>query len=179
MISRDVSVAEAMSRDVRVALPEMPVQDAARLMAELDVGVLPVSDGGRLVGMLTDRDITVRVVALGLGPETPVSAAMTPGARYCHADDRLDQVLEGMGALQVRRMPVLDREDRLIGIVSLADASTTLTTETAEAFDEISEPGGAHSQADDSDPSGLVAPLDTLDDERGGNLLHFTDDEPS
>lgn len=132
-----------------VVLLELPIQDPARLMAELEVGVLPVSDGGKLVGMITDRDIAIRAVALGLGPHTQVVEVMTPGARYCHAGDRLDKVLEGMGLLQVRRMPVLDREGRLVGIVSLADASAAMSAATAEALCEISEPGGDHSQGDD------------------------------
>ena len=173
MIVRDVSVAEAMSKDVRVALPEMSIRDAARLMAELDIGILPVSNDGKLVGMLTDRDIAIRAVALGLGPDTPVGDVMSPGARYCHAEDHLDRVLEGMGLLQVRRMPVLDEHDRLIGIVSLADAGTVALPEAAVALEAISEPGGEHSQGDRDDPSELVAPVGG--DE--GGLLHFTDDE--
>ncbi len=76
-------------------------------------------------------------------------------------------------------MPVLDRERRPVGIVSLPDASAAVSGATAEALGEISEPGGDHSQGGDGDSSGLVAPLDTLADGRGGNLLHLTDDEPS
>ena len=180
MITRDVSVAEAMSEDVRVALPGMEIQDAARLMAELDIGVLPVSSDGELVGMLTDRDIAVRAVAIGLGPETLVSEIMSSGARYCHAGDRLDKVLEGMGVLQLRRMPVLDRDDRLIGIISLADAAGASAAETAKALEEIAEPGGEHSQADEQDASELSKPVIQFDDEStGSNLLHFTDDDPT
>jgi len=173
-----LKVADAMTRDVRIAVPEMTVQDAARLMAELDAGALPVVDGGRLRGMITDRDIAVRIVALGLGLDTPVADAMTPGARYCHEDDTLEDALGGMGGHQIRRMPVLDRAGRLVGILSLGDAAPGADRPAAaEALEDISAPGGEHSQTDAADPHGVVAPTTEADGVPG--VLHFTDDEPS
>ena len=151
MIPRDVSVAKAMSEDVRIALPKMAI-----------------------------RDIAIRGVALGLGPQTLVSEVMSPNVRYCHAEDRLDKVLEGMGLLQVRRMPVLDRNERLIGIISLADAGMAPALKTTEALDAISEPGGENSQGDDGNASRSITPVHESDDEStGSNLLHFTDDDPT
>lgn len=173
-----MKVADAMTRDLVVAVPEMSVQAAARLMAELDAGVLPVVNGGRLEGMITDRDIAVRAVALGLGPETAVAEVMTPEARYCFEDDSLADAVAGMGDLQVRRLPVLNRTTGdLVGILSLADAAMVVDKPQAgEALEAISEPGGDHSQADDADPAAPVAPT-------GGDgslgIRHFTDDEPS
>lgn len=180
-----MKVADAMTANAQVALPEMDIGDAARLMAELDVGVLPVSDNGRLVGIVTDRDITVRAVALRLGPDTPVERIMSPEARFCYVDDGLEEVLAGMGRLQVRRMPVLDRDQQLVGIISLSDAGIeTSATSTAEALLDITEPGGEHSQADDGDPSHPVAPSVAataveIPPDLCPGPTHFTDDEPS
>lgn len=171
-------VSEVMTRDPCIALPEMSLRDAARLMAELDAGALPVVDGGQLRGMVTDRDITVRGIALGLGPDTPVAEVMTPGVRYCYEDDRLEDALAGMGELQVRRMPVLDRAGSLVGILSLSDAALSGDApEAVEALEGISTPGGEHSQSDEADPSAMVAPTGEIDGVPG--VLHFTDDEPS
>jgi len=168
------TVSEVMTRDPRVALPEMCLRDAARLMAELDAGALPVVDGGRLRGMVTDRDIAVRGVALGLGPEASVAEVMTPGARYAREGDRLEDALAGMGALRIRRLPVLDGSGALVGILSLSDAALSGgAPEAAEALEGISEPGGEHSQADDADPALPVAP--TAEAEGPDGLRHFTD----
>lgn len=144
-----MKVADVMTHDVRVAIPEMTIKDAATLMAELDAGVLPVCEGGRLVGMVTDRDIAIRGVALGLGPESEVEQMMTPEVRYCFADDDLDTVLTDMADAQVRRMPVLDDAKNVVGIVSIGDiaAEDTAAAQTGEALGGISEPGGEHSQS--------------------------------
>lgn len=180
-----MKVADAMTPNAQVALPDMDIGNAARLMAELDVGVLPVSDGGRLVGILTDRDITVRAVALRLGPETPVDKIMSPDARFCFVDDWLEDVLAGMARLQIRRMPVLDRDERLVGIISLSDAGGEAEpAATGEALLDITEPGGEHSQADENDPHNPSAPAAIMTDaeippELSPGPTHFTDDEPS
>jgi CBS domain-containing protein len=180
-----MKIAEVMTLDVQVAIPEMEICDAARLMAELDVGVLPVSDGGSLVGIITDRDIAVRAVAMRLGPETRVDAVMSTGPRFCYTDDEVEDVLAGLGALQVRRMPVLDRAHRLVGIISLSDLALDAPPKAAgETLIDITEPGGEHSQADEVDPYAVVAP--TIDAVAAAELsepalgpLHFSDDEPT
>ena len=111
-------------------------------MQELDVGALPVCDGERLLGMLTDRDITVRGIADGLNPdEACVSDIMTPEVEYCIADQDAEDAKRLMGARQLRRLPVVDRDMRLVGIVSLGDLATREAGHIDAALREISEPG--------------------------------------
>ncbi|MPR12743.1 CBS domain-containing protein, partial [Microvirga tunisiensis] len=118
-------VAEVMTRDVRLIEPNQTIRDAARLMAEMDAGIMPVREGDRLVGMITDRDIAVRAVAQGRGPDTPVREVMTDEVKYCYEDDDTNDVARNMADIQVRRLPVLTREKRLVGIISLGDLAVT------------------------------------------------------
>ena len=142
-----MKVSEAMTRDVRVASPNQTIQDAARLMAEVDTGVLPVGENDRLVGMITDRDIAVRGVAEGKGPQTTIREVMTEHVHYCFEDEDTDDVAQKMADSQVRRLPVLNRDKRLVGILSLGDLAVMQGGRPAgEALAGISEPGGAHSQ---------------------------------
>lgn len=140
-------VSEAMSRDVRVASPEQTIRDAARIMGEIDAGVLPVGEDDKLVGMITDRDIAVRAVAQDKPPNTKVRDVMSREVLYCYDDQDLDEVAMNMGDEQVRRMPVVNRQKRLVGIVSIGDlAQTTNATTAGRAVADISSPGGHHSQ---------------------------------
>ena len=119
---RGPRVAEVMTRDVRVVNPEETVQQAARMMGEADAGAVPVGENDRLVGMITDRDLAVRVLAEGKDPSrTKVREVMTSGTAYVFEDEDLGAVAESMRGRQVRRMPVLSRDKRLVGIVSLGD----------------------------------------------------------
>jgi CBS domain-containing protein len=144
-----MKVREAMTRDVRLIKPDQSIREAARAMAELDIGVLPVEENDRLVGMITDRDITVRAVAQGLGPDTPVREVMSPEVKYCFEDQSIDEVTESMGENRIRRLPVLNRDKRLVGILSLGDLAIdeTAQDEAGEALGRISRPGGLHSQS--------------------------------
>jgi CBS domain-containing protein len=143
-----MKISKCMTRDVQVVTPEQTLRDAARMMAEIDAGVLPVRDGDRLVGMITDRDIAIRAVAEGKSPDTPVSEAMSREVLYCFDDQELEDVARNMADIKVRRLPVLNRDKRLIGIVSLGDLSRKEAPEvTAKAVSSISKPGGKHSQA--------------------------------
>jgi len=145
-----MQVNQAMSKDVRIANPAQSIRDAARLMASIDAGVLPVGENDRLVGMITDRDIAIRAVAAGKGPDTPVRDIMSQEVKYCFVDDDLDEVAQNMADIKVRRLPVLDRNKRLVGIVSLGDvALTDGPAHAGDALCGISEPGGAHSQTGD------------------------------
>jgi CBS domain-containing protein len=136
-----------MTSDVRLIEPTQTIRDAARLMAELDTGILPVREGDRLVGMITDRDITVRAVAQGRGPDTPVREVMTDDVKYCYEDDDTNDVARNMADIQVRRLPVLTRDKRLVGIISLGDmAMSDGSGRVGEAVAGISQPGGQHSQ---------------------------------
>ncbi len=140
-------VSEAMTPEVRVANADETIEQAARLMAGLDIGALPVGADNRLVGMITDRDIAVRAVALGKGPKTKVRDVMSDDVKYCFADQEMEEVTLNMGDIQVRRLPVLDRDKRLVGILSLGDVAMTTGDGSAEdALTGISRPGGAHSQ---------------------------------
>jgi len=143
-------VNEAMSTDVKIANPNQTLKEAAAIMAEIDAGILPVGDNDRLVGMITDRDIAVRGVAKGLKPDAKVREVMSKEVMYCFEDDDIEDVALNMAELKVRRLPVLNREKRLVGIVSLGDIAMTDGPDMAgEAICGISEPGGMHSQSAD------------------------------
>ena len=142
-------IREVMSRDVRTVSPESTVREAARLMAEADVGALPVAAGDRLAGMVTDRDITIRATAIGKGPDTTVGEVMTHDVLYCHEDEEIEDISENMADQQVRRLPVVDADKRLVGIVSLADIALISDNEAAEALGGITRPGGERSQSID------------------------------
>jgi CBS domain-containing protein len=142
-----MKVSKVMTRDVRLIEPSQTIRDAAQLMAELDTGIIPVREGDRLVGMITDRDITVRAVAQGRGPDTSVREVMTDDVKYCFEDDDTNDVARNMADIQVRRLPVLDRDKRLVGIISLGDmAITEGASQAGDAVAGISQPGGEHSQ---------------------------------
>jgi CBS domain-containing protein len=145
-----MQVRDAMSSDVRIANPNQTIRDAALLMAKIDAGILPVGENDRLVGMITDRDIAVRAIALGKGPDTPVREVMTEDVKYCFEDDDVDEIAQNMADIKVRRLPVLNESKRLVGIVSLGDlALVDGPANAGEALCGISEPGGAHSQSGD------------------------------
>lgn len=116
-----MKVSRMMSDDVCVVAPGDTLRSAAIMMAEKDVGSLPVGAGDRLVGFLTDRDIVVRAIASGLGPDVVVRLVMSTDVKYCFEDEDIDHVARNMAGLEVRRLPVVDRERRLVGMVSLAN----------------------------------------------------------
>lgn len=141
-----MKVSECMSRDVRMIGPQDSIQDAAVAMAEIDAGVLPVASDERLVGIITDRDIAIRAVGNGLTADTPVDEVMTHEVRYCFADDEIQQVLDNMADVQVRRLPVLDSAKRLQGIVSLSDMALMEKRDAGQALSDIARPSALHSQ---------------------------------
>jgi CBS domain-containing protein len=142
-----MKIGSCMTTHVYVANPDQSLREAAQAMARLDAGVVPVGENDRLVGMITDRDIAVRGVAEGKGPETSIRDIMSTDVKYCFEDEDVEDVLENMGDLQLRRLPVLNREKRLVGIVSLGDLATNgEAAEAGEALSGISKPGGEHSQ---------------------------------
>jgi CBS domain-containing protein len=143
-----MKVRETMTRDVAIASPDHTIADAALLMAEHDFGALPVGEDNRLVGMITDRDIALRAVAHGLGPDTPVHAIMTPDVKYCFDDEDTAHVARNMGDQRIRRLPVVNRSKQLVGILSLGDVAVTQAQPAGKALAGISRPGGPHSQSD-------------------------------
>ena len=147
-------VSEAMTREVRLTKPRQSIQAAAGLMAEIDAGALPVAERDRLVGMITDRDIAVRAVAAGKGPDTPVREVMSSGVRYCFEDEELDHVAHNMGVERIRRLPVVNRSKRLVGILSLGDIAAAAGPDpTDDAICGVSRPGGPHSQSHSAETS--------------------------
>jgi CBS domain-containing protein len=133
-----------MSRDVRLASPDQTIRDVAKIMDDIDAGSVPVSENDRLVGMVTDRDIAVRAVAAGKGPDTPVREVMSREVKYCYDDEDLDHVAKNMGDIRVRRLPVVNRDKRLVGIVSLGDLALKGENSAGKAVKGVSQPGGPH-----------------------------------
>jgi CBS domain-containing protein len=134
-----------MSRDVRIAKPNQTIRDVAKIMSDVHAGFMPVEDNDRLVGTITDRDITVRAVAAGKGPDTPVRDIMTKEVKYCFEDEELDHVAHNMGDQRVRRLPVMNRQKRLVGIVSIGDVARSKSDAVDEAITGVSQAGGPHS----------------------------------
>jgi CBS domain-containing protein len=130
-----MKVRERMSRDLRVASPASSIRDAARTMKEIDAGFLPVGERGRLVGMITDRDIAVRAVAEGKGPETEVRDVMSGEVIYCFDDEDLESVAMRVLNGRIRRLPVISREKKLIGIVSLGEFARNREDREDDGFD--------------------------------------------
>ena len=142
-----MKIMEVMTEDVALADPGMSIADAARMMLRCDAGALPVGEDDRLVGMITDRDIAVRAVAKDLPPETQVREVMSGDVLYCFADEDVEHVAANMGEQKVRRLPVLDRAKRLVGIVSIGDLALHSRPKTSgQAIAAISQPGGTHDQ---------------------------------
>ena len=132
-------VREVMTSDVVIASPEDTLQRAAEMMIDIDAGVLPVGENDRLVGILTDRDITIRAVAAGKEPtECKVREVMSHEIRYIYDDELVEDAARNMTELQVRRLPVLNREKRLVGIVSLGDLALKRKSDAADALKGVS-----------------------------------------
>lgn len=140
-----MKVTEVMTRDVHIASPDDSLQEVAKRMVADDIGSLPVGENDRLVGMITDRDIVARAVAQGRDGQCRVRDAMTADVKYCFEDEDVDGVARNMGENQVRRLPVLDRNKRLVGVVSLADVARKHGAPMAgSAMSGIVQPGGSH-----------------------------------
>jgi CBS domain-containing protein len=141
-------VAEIMTKNVKMAAPGDTIREVAKRMASEDIGFLPVGDHEKLVGTITDRDIVTRGVAEGRDGKSTVRDLMSTDVKYCFDDEDLNHVIDNLGDLQVRRLPVVNREKRLIGVVSLADAALKGQPEQAgQGLSGVVSPGGAHSQA--------------------------------
>ena len=136
-----------MTRDVTLLNPDQTICVAASLMAEIDAGALPVGENDRLVGMITDRDIVIRAVAQGKSADTKVADVMSKEVLYCFDTDEIDDVARNMGKARVRRLPVVNRDKRLVGIVSLGDvARNDDATNIGQTVTRVSTPGGKHDQ---------------------------------
>ncbi len=141
-----MKIREVMSTMVDVARPDSTAQQAAQMMRDLNVGSLPVCDGTHLLGMITDRDIAVRMVANGRDPNnTLAEEIMTPGVVYCFDDDDVKEVAKQMASNQIRRIPVLDHEKQMVGIVSIGDLAveTGKDSMTGKTLEKISKMPGS------------------------------------
>jgi CBS domain-containing protein len=142
-----MNIKDCMTRRVHTVGPDATIADAARMMADNDIGALPVASPDRLLGMITDRDIAVRAVAAGMGPDTKVRNVMSDEVMYCFENEDVEDVLANMGDIQVRRLPVVDEDKRLVGIVSLSDLADDEEQAAGEALCLIAREGGQHSQS--------------------------------
>jgi len=142
-----MKVSEVMTRDVATVRADQTAQEAATFMLQGDAGSIPVTEGDRLIGMITDRDIAVRGVAQGRGPDTPVRDLMSSGLISARANEDIEEAATRMSEAQVRRLPVIDESDSLVGIVSLGDLSRETEGEEAQvALEGVSAPGNQHQQ---------------------------------
>ena len=142
-----MKISEVMTRNVETITPDQPVSEAAGFMLSADTGSIPVIENDKLVGMITDRDIAVRGVANGRGPDTAVRDLMTSDIVSVRDSDDVSEAAARMSEAQVRRVPVIDNENRLCGIVSLGDLSRQTDGDSASvALEGVSQPGGQHQQ---------------------------------
>ena len=148
-----MNISELMSKNPRTVSPDTPVSEAAQLMKEEDIGMVPVIERvggaetrGRLVGVITDRDIAIRTVAEGRASDSPVRDVMSSGVRTATPDDSVESVMELMGREQVRRVPIVDERGSLVGVVSQADLARKAKNEgrVERTVEQISQPGGSH-----------------------------------
>jgi CBS domain-containing protein len=142
----NMEVSEAMSRDVRVAHPNQSIAEAARIMAQLDVGFPPVGENDELVGVLTDRDIVIRAVAAEKNHFTAVRDVMSRDIKYCFEDDDVESAARLMSMQRVRRMLVVDRNKRLVGVLALSDVVQSEPETAAGTLRSVSQSGGPHNQ---------------------------------
>ncbi|ALJ39403.1 MULTISPECIES: CBS domain-containing protein [Azospirillum] len=137
-----MQIREIMTRDVEIASPDDTIQKAAQMMKDVDTGMLPVGENDQLVGMITDRDITIRATAEGKGVDCKVRDVMTGGVCYVFEDETTEDASRNMSNLQVRRLPVVNRDKRLVGIVSLGDLAVEnrAADEAQGALSNVSKP---------------------------------------
>ena len=133
---------DLMSRDVKVISPEMTIGEAARKMRDGDFGMMPVGENDRMIGAISDRDIAIRAVAEGMDANTKVRDVMSEGISWAYDDESVEQVARIMSERQVRRLPVVNRDKRLVGIVALGDFAVEKSEilPAAQALSEISKP---------------------------------------
>ncbi len=142
-----MQVKDAMSKNVTVIDPNITIKEAAQLMREEDTGFLPVGENDRLVGTVTDRDLAVKCIAEGMDPnQTKVSHAMSQEDKvvYCFEDQDMEEAAKLMGDKQVHRLPILNRDKRLVGVLSIGDIAEHGTAGLKDALKGISRHGGQH-----------------------------------
>jgi CBS domain-containing protein len=147
----EMKVSECMTRDIQTAEADQPIQSAAQSMLKADAGSIPVCDGGRVIGMITDRDLAVRALAQGYGPETPVRKVMSTDIVCCSEDDAVENAARKMSDSKVRRIPVLGRDGmKLVGILSLGDITKGDAGLAERALHDVTERSALHNQSAES-----------------------------
>ncbi len=142
-----MQVKDLMSNEYKWVTPQSTIAEAAEIMKNQDIGFLPVGENDRLVGVVTDRDIAVRAVAGNMAASSAVRDIMTPQVLYCFDDQSADEICSNMADIKVRRLPVVNRDKRLVGTVSLGDLSQAQAQQSGEALKCITECNNAASQA--------------------------------
>ncbi len=136
-----MNISQVMTQDVRIASPDDTLQMAAQMMKDCDFGILPIEENDQLVGMLSDRDITIRAVAEGFDPDKhQVREIMTKNVQYIFQDQSIEEAAQMMSDLKVRRLPVVDSKEHLVGIISLGDLAVSDDDAAGEALESISQP---------------------------------------
>jgi CBS domain-containing protein len=135
-----MKIKDVMTPDVSFVSPDTPVAEIARRMRDEDIGVVPVTENDRMIGMVTDRDIVVRCIASGNVEGATARTAMSPRVLYCYEDQSVNEILDNMAEQQIRRMPVVSRDKRLVGVVSIGDLSQKAQRKAGESLKEISQP---------------------------------------
>lgn len=142
-----MKIRDFMTTEIETVTADQTAKEAAGFMLRADTGSIPVCDEGKVIGMITDRDIAVRGVAEGLGPETAVRELMSESIVCARDDDEVSTIAQRMSEAQVRRLPVLNADGKLVGIVSLGDLSREASDVAASrALEGVSAPGGQHQQ---------------------------------
>lgn len=137
-----MQIREVMTTSVVVLSPEAPIGEIARMMRDEDIGSVPIAENDRLIGMVTDRDLVIRGLTDGMDiSHMHARAVMSPHMLYCREDQTVEEVLDNMADQQIRRLPVVDRDKRLVGMVSLGDLSRARSKQAGDALKDISEPG--------------------------------------
>ncbi|WP_416798207.1 CBS domain-containing protein [Ciceribacter azotifigens] len=139
-----MKVSDIMSRDVQVARPHQSIAEIAKIMADREIGFMPVGEDDRLIGTVTDRDLVTRALADGLGTDAKVREVMTRDVKYCFEDEDIDEVTRNMGKIKVRRLPVVNRDKRLTGVISIGDAALGDAQAAGSGLSKVARPGGAH-----------------------------------
>ena len=142
-----MKISDLMTTELETVTPEQTAKEAAGFMLSADTGSIPVCDNGKVIGMITDRDIAVRGVAEGLGPETSVRDLMSKDIVCAREDDDVTAIAQKMSDSQVRRLPVVDANQKLVGMISLGDLSREADNGAAnKALEGVSAPGGQRQQ---------------------------------
>jgi CBS domain-containing protein len=135
-----MKIKDVMTHDVSFVAPDAPIVEIAQRMRDEDIGAIPVTENDRIIGMVTDRDIVVRGIASGSMETATARSVMSPRVLYCYEDQSVNEILENMGEQQVRRMPVVNRDKRLVGVVSIGYLSQASQRKAGESLKEISQP---------------------------------------